>query len=203
MNTQLKLKELYMTAALLILNLTAFAVELSAGPEKILPAGGSTFPLSLGPEPWRLLTSMFLHFSPEHLFSNMLALFVTGSIIERAFGHGKFLLIYFVSGIAAGFVSCLWHRYTGEAVLSAGASGAVFSLTGSLLAMALFHRTAEFGIDAKRVPLAVLLTLLAGMETNVDTAAHTGGLLAGFLISVLFLMISKRPDDQPRDPVDL
>ncbi len=50
---------------------------------------------------WRLLTSGFLHASPLHIGSNMLALFFIGRAMEPALGSVRLGLIYFVS-LAAG-----------------------------------------------------------------------------------------------------
>jgi membrane associated rhomboid family serine protease len=50
-------------------------------------------------EPWRLITSMFLHADISHLLFNMLALFLFGVYLERKVGSKWFLIIYFLSGI--------------------------------------------------------------------------------------------------------
>ncbi|MBR1631766.1 MAG: rhomboid family intramembrane serine protease [Paludibacteraceae bacterium] len=50
---------------------------------------------------FQLVSYMFLHGSLEHLFCNMLAVFMFGVVIERAWGTRKFLFFYFVTGIGA------------------------------------------------------------------------------------------------------
>ena len=50
---------------------------------------------------------MFLHGSIFHLAFNMLALYWLGTIIEQALGTPRFLLVYFVSGLA-GSTGALW-----------------------------------------------------------------------------------------------
>ena len=50
---------------------------------------------------WQPVTHMFLHGGFGHLFFNMYALFIFGSVLERVWGVKKFLLFYFVTGIGA------------------------------------------------------------------------------------------------------
>src|SRR5437016_9352657 len=45
-----------------------------------------------------LVTSMFLHGGWLHLLGNMLFLYVFGDNVEDRFGHGKYLLFYFLAG---------------------------------------------------------------------------------------------------------
>ena len=56
---------------------------------------------------WRLVTAMFLHGSILHIAFNMLALYWLGTIVEQALGTPRFLLVYFVSGLA-GSAGALW-----------------------------------------------------------------------------------------------
>jgi len=59
---------------------------------------------------WQLITHMFLHGSADprmlqttllHIFSNMFALWMFGSILENIWGPRRFLIFYFVCGIGA------------------------------------------------------------------------------------------------------
>ncbi len=59
-------------------------------------------------QPWQLVTHLFMHGSAYswnatflHLFSNMFALWMFGSILENLWGPKKFLTFYFVCGIGA------------------------------------------------------------------------------------------------------
>ena len=79
---------------------------------------------------WRLVTAMFLHGSMLHLAFNMLALFWLGTIVEQALGTPRFLLVYFVSGLA-GSAGALW--FSSAFAVTVGASGAIFGLIGALL----------------------------------------------------------------------
>lgn len=54
--------------------------------------------------PFQLLTYMFLHSGFTHLFFNMFALWMFGSVIERALGSKRFLLYYISCGFGAALV---------------------------------------------------------------------------------------------------
>ena len=182
------------TLGLAVVNVIVFIVQSLRGDisdsHYMIACGADFWPLTLSGEYWRLFTSMFMHFSLRHLFSNMISLVAMGLIVEHALGHRKYLLTYLASGLAAGLVSCFYHRAMQVTAVSAGASGAVFGLTGAIAALAAFDKAGQYGIDKRRVPLAVICSVLVGVESGVDTAAHVGGLIAGFLISFVILKIS-------------
>lgn len=190
-------KKSLVTILLAAANVIVFAVQALTGDIHssgyMIAHGADYWPLTLSGEYWRLFTSMFMHFSLEHLGSNIISLIAMGLIVEHALGHIRYAVTYLLSGIAAGLVSCFYHRAVGAAAVSAGASGAIFGLTGAIAALALFDKAGQYGIDKRRVPMAVIFSVLVGIESSVDTAAHIGGLLAGFLISfVMFLINSGR-----------
>ena len=51
--------------------------------------------------PWQLVSHLFMHGNLGHIFSNMLALWMFGSVLENHWGPKRFLTFYFVSGIGA------------------------------------------------------------------------------------------------------
>src|SRR5215203_7299658 len=73
---------------------------------------------------WRLVTAGFLHAGPFHLLTNMLALWILGTMIEPALGKWRFALVYFVSLLCGSFGALLLSPDG----LTVGASGAVFGL---------------------------------------------------------------------------
>ena len=82
---------------------------------------GSLWGYSVGEgEYWRLVTAMFLHIGPLHLFLNMFFGYGWCSAVERVVGTARFALAYLLSGIGASAISVL-----GNLALSADASGAV------------------------------------------------------------------------------
>ena len=54
-------------------------------------------------KPWQFVTHLFMHGSIAHIFSNMFALWMFGSILENVWGPRKFLIFYFVCGLGAAF----------------------------------------------------------------------------------------------------
>lgn len=55
-------------------------------------------------QPYQFITYMFMHGSFSHIFLNMLALWMFGSVLEQVWGPKKFLFYYFVTGIGAALV---------------------------------------------------------------------------------------------------
>src|SRR3954470_22075874 len=52
-------------------------------------------------KPWQFITHLFLHGSLGHIFGNMLALWMFGSILENLWGPNRFLIFYLVCGLGA------------------------------------------------------------------------------------------------------
>jgi len=53
---------------------------------------------------WQLVSYMFMHGDFTHLFFNMFALWMFGTVLENTWGSKRFLIFYFVTGIGAGLV---------------------------------------------------------------------------------------------------
>lgn len=75
--------------------------------------------------PWILITSMFLHASFGHIFFNMYALLMFGSLIEQRIGSKRFLITYFSCGAIASLVYSLV-----SSAPALGASGAIMGILG-------------------------------------------------------------------------
>ncbi|MBA4197137.1 MAG: DUF1751 domain-containing protein [Chitinophaga sp.] len=52
-------------------------------------------------KPWQLVTHIFMHGDFGHLFSNMFALWMFGSILENVWGPKRFLIFYMSCGLGA------------------------------------------------------------------------------------------------------
>ena len=137
-------------------------------------------------EYYRLFTSMFMHFGFEHLLNNMLSLLVLGKYIEPLLGKVRFLIVYILSGIAGNLLSFFYELYMQDYAVSAGASGAVFGLTGALLCIVVINRGRFGSITKQRVFLMVGLSVYNGfIGSGINNAAHIGGLIVGFLLTGL------------------
>lgn len=135
-------------------------------------------------EIWRMLSCAFLHIGPLHLIVNTYTLYQLGDFIEDFFGKTKLLAIYILSAISASFVSLLF-----SSSVSAGASGALFGLTGLLLGNAWAKKTyvVDLPIDERGLIPFVLFNLWYGMvNPQIDNWAHIGGLLGGIALGFLF-----------------
>jgi membrane associated rhomboid family serine protease len=75
---------------------------------------------------YRLFAANFLHKHYLHTFMNGMALYYLGTLLERLLGWARYLLIYLLSG----FVAMLASAHVASALMSVGASGAVFGLLG-------------------------------------------------------------------------
>ena len=141
---------------------------------------------------YRLITHLFLHADPAHLSGNMILLLLIGDIAERALGHIKYGILYAFGGLTAAGVSMLVSYLTGSRVGSVGASGAVFAVTGALLYILLKNHGKLESLTTKKILFLVAYSLYSGFtSTGVDNAAHVGGLIGGFIITV-FLYVKHR-----------
>ena len=129
---------------------------------------------------WTLLTSGFLHQGLFHLLSNMLSLWILGSLLEPVLGHVRFGLVYFVSL----FCGSLGVLIVSQGA-SVGASGAVFGLLGAAVVVAR-HR----GLNLMESGLGLWLglnLLLTFTIPNISIGAHLGGLAGGFVAALILL----------------
>ena len=153
----------------------------------MLEPGAMYVPYVLGSgEYYRLFSSMFMHFGFEHLVNNMVMLLVIGFTLEREIGTIKFLIIYLFSGLGGNLLSAVWDMMSGSFAVSAGASGAVFGIVGALLYVAIRNRGRIGDVSGRGLAFMVILSLYYGFTSGgVDNFAHIGGLLSGFILSVL------------------
>ncbi len=63
--------------------------------------------------PFQLVTYIFLHSTKDvfHIFSNMIGLAIFGPMLERAWGGGRFLVFYLLTGIGAGLIQNAINHY--------------------------------------------------------------------------------------------
>ena len=131
-------------------------------------------------EYYRLITSAFLHGGIFHIAFNMYALYIIGPQLESFLGKVKYLVVYLFSAISGNLLSMMFT--TG---LSVGASGAIFGLLGSLLYFG-YHYRVYLGnvMRSQIIPLIIINLGLGFVISNVDVAAHFGGLLGGLFITI-------------------
>lgn len=186
-------------------NVTLFALEeMWGGSESTLTLyrmGANVGRAGLVHEPWRLVSSAFLHIGVAHLLLNMWAMLVFGQMLEVALGARRFIVLYALSAAAGGLASSLVHKE----ILAAGASGAVWGLMTAQIAVIMSLRR-ELG--AERVPVGfgklaqpLVVNLLYSLQPGIDMAAHIGGGLAGAGLILSGLFSRRQPESPAWRPV--
>ncbi len=165
-----------------------------AGRSLVIHWGACAPSLALNEEPWRLLTSAFVHVSIFHLAVNMFVLWDVGRYVERLGGTLRFLTIYLFCAVGASLFSLLAHPYQ----VSAGASGAVLGLWGAFLSFFINNQSTlpkRLIISTMRfVPVFVFIAVVTGMFIpDVDNAAHAGGFVVGMFCGIFLLRPANRP----------
>ncbi len=140
-----------------------------------------------------VLVSMFLHGGWLHLLGNMLFLWIFGNNIEDRFGHVRFLIFYFVSGI----VATLAHVASGpnSLVPVVGASGAIAGVMGAYLMLFPRARVTSLLAFLPFIPIRIPAWLLLGVwfisqfwvnpNEGVAWVAHISGFVFGVLATAV------------------
>ena len=133
----------------------------------------------------RLISYMFIHADFEHLIGNMLALFLFGKLVEQRLGSLRMAIIYFGSGVGAGFLSMeIAHKLHPESPrFAAGASGAVFGIICAAVFLQIMGRK-----NAERKDMIIAIALVIGYAIysaggNVDIYGHIGGAIVGGILA--------------------
>jgi len=173
------------TYALLAVNVLVWLAMSAAGgstnTEGLIRFGAKANALIADGQVWRLITSMFLHVGMMHLLFNSYALFAFGMEVERLYGSGRFLAIYLLAGLGGSLISFAFGPN-----LSAGASGAIFGLLGTMVAYFRRHRE-TFGAWGRQRLVNLLgvagLNLVLGFTVpGIDNLAHLGGMVSGAIL---------------------
>jgi len=151
-------------------------------------------PLELWPlqsgmfQPWQILSYALLHANFQHLFFNMLGVWMFGIELERVLGSKRFAMLLLASVLSAA----LTHMLVNMVIMPTrvvGASGATFGL---LLAYGVFF--AERIIEPILPPIPMktkyfvaifgAIELISGINSNNGVAhfAHLGGMLGAWLL---------------------
>jgi membrane associated rhomboid family serine protease len=130
-------------------------------------------------QPWRMVTSLFVHSGLFHILFNMWAVFIFGRMLENMLGSWRFLALYFLSGLGGSMAVTLLAPTTSVV----GASGAIFGLFA-----AFFVLQRSLGSNAVSLLVIMGLNLVIGFlpGTNISWQAHVGGIAVGFLTGYVF-----------------
>jgi rhomboid protease GluP len=163
--------------------------------------GANYGPLTLSGDWWRLLTYMFLHGDIFHIAMNMWCLWNLGSLCESLYGRWTYAAVYIITGVAGGVGSLVWN----PGVWSVGASGAIFGLTGALIASLYLgeFNLPRYAIQANLKSLLFFagFNILLGISPigdmfgiHVDNACHVGGLVSGLVLGALIARVAPQHD---------
>ena len=168
-------------------------------------------PSLIATEPWRLITSAFLHstsFIP-HLLFNLYALFIFGPAIERFLGRARYLALYLIGALggSVGVVllyqlavvtegaSVKWLDGLFQPASALGASGAIFALMGALLVL-----RKAMGLQLTQILIVIVVNVAFGfVARGVAWQAHLGGLAVGAAIAGILL--ATRRENQRRTQI--
>lgn len=178
---------------ILIIAANVIAAMLYAGTDNYFEVGGINYEyIKVNHEYRRLISYMFLHKDIDHLFGNMLALFLFGKLVEQKLGSLRMAILYFASGIGAGYFSMeMSHIMHPDSVrYSAGASGAVF---GIICAAVFLRIVGQHGRDTEKgkgigmlwsIALVVIYASYSS-GANVDIYGHIGGAIVGGILALI------------------
>ncbi len=160
--------------------------------------------LSLDPDGFfTIFTSMFVHADIFHIFGNMLFLHIFGDNVEDLLGRARYVIFYFLCGLAATFlhvISCMFFGWLDTPVV--GASGAISGVVGAYLVFFPKARilTAVLGYYGYYYVASVRAEVYIGIwflfqllwaalspfvASPVAYWAHIGGFLMGALVALL------------------
>lgn len=137
-------------------------------------------------QPWRILTSNYVHIGLLHIGLNMWCLWNLGALAERVFERWTYFLAYTACGLAGSIASLWWHPLG----VGAGASGAIFGLAGALIS-ALYLGHLPVHPEAMKSTLKSLLSfagynlVFGTIIPGIDNSAHIGGLITGLLLGAV------------------
>lgn len=171
------------TSLLVISIIAAFFLELTfLTPSQILSTLAFSTNNLLQGKIWTLVTALYVHASPIHLFGNMLFLFIFGRALEKEVGAKRTIGLFFLGGALTSLIGIPF--YSADIGLI-GASAAIFTLSGTIMLI----QPAKLTIVILPVGLVAILFFLMnvydvsiGAAGNVAYVSH----VIGFLIGVPF-----------------
>lgn len=211
--------------SLIIANVAVYAVQLMAKGFMLYhfalwPLGSySDGSITVGFQPWQLLTSAFLHntqgeFPFAHILFNMFGLWSFGRAVEQAVGSRRFFWLYFASVLTSAIVQLIVVSAAAAAnpddvVPTLGASGGVF---GVLLAFGMLFPHARVMLIFPPIPMKAWFMVIAftaielfsgitGTMQGVAHFAHLGGMLGALVLMLTWRRRSPPPSGiRPDDP---
>jgi rhomboid protease GluP len=167
--------------------------------EQLVHWGAAFGPYIIGGEWWRLVTAMFVHIGFWHLATNMWCLWNLGLLGEPLLGTFGLIGVYLLTGFAGNLLSFVVHPgiadHGADAIIGAGASGAIFGIAGALILLLNSKFLPLAPADRKSLRRSVIwfavLNFVLGAGVNlshfslkIDNSAHLGGFLEGLVLAI-------------------
>ena len=121
----------------------------------------------------------------------MAVFLLLGSSLEKVIGSVRYVILYTGAGIAGSIISVVYYNMIGQDVLSAGASGAIFGFSRCSCSN-IFYSAKNNDRDSNGfgIFLMIIGSLYHGFQSGTtDNAAHIGGCIAGFILSMLLYVL--------------
>jgi membrane associated rhomboid family serine protease len=177
-------------AICVVVFLAQWVTGLNNGPvtSSLWYAGAYGYPGSY--EPWRMLTTAFVHANILHIALNMYTLWIFGIVLEPMLGRARYGVLFVLSAIA-GSVGVYLLDDPQQAVV--GASGAIFGMMAALLIIQR-HLGGPITQLLVLVGINLVISFLPGFQ--IAWQAHVGGLVGGALVGLIYTQTrarSRRP----------
>lgn len=144
-------------------------------------------------EYWRLITAIFLHAGPIHIFFNIVWMRNLSSVTNSLMKPSQIVLVFLFSGFVGNITALFFPVFTSLAfgsplrnIVVIGFSGAIFGLLGSII---IIGRTkgglAGVLLAKKTISWGVIIILLGVLIPSISNSANIGGLMTGILLGKL------------------
>lgn len=161
--------------------------------------GWASLDTVLSGEYWRLVTAMFLHGGPAHIFFNMMWVKNLAPITRSLMSAPQVILVFLLSGLAGNIAAVFFPLFKAVVFGSSlrnvaviGASGAIFGIMGAIIVVGREKGgLAGFLLVKQVISWAAIIIVLGFLIPGISNSAHIGGLLAGLLLGKLFCLRSK------------
>lgn len=168
--------------------------------QDLIQWGANALPLTMTDEPWRLISSAFLHVGLMHLLFNGFAMVIFGRTAEPILGSLAFFCLFVLSAVGGNLLNSYitWHQLLndGQKVgIAAGASGGIMGIGAALLVLAAFKvRMNGIELNVKSLFFIMAINLSYGfVVSGIDNAGHIGGALTGMVLGLLVALTWRIP----------
>ncbi|HLC59662.1 MAG TPA: rhomboid family intramembrane serine protease, partial [archaeon] len=148
------------------------------------------------PQPWTIVTYLFIHADLIHLIFNIVFLLIAGLTIEQVLGKWNFLTIYFGSGLITLLLDSVGRLFTNVSFSTPliGASGAIFGVITIAALLRPFEKVPSLLAILAFLPLMIQLYFTL-TSSNIDTLTlflSAGGIFV-LIMAIVIMFITPMP----------